>query len=1149
MISLSTSVADDYFKALFALFINNDSLANRYSRLHFLLDQFVRQLTSQANRSFPNLFSRLYYLSEETGIPEIRELQIIRIHIRNQLQKPYPNPEEAPDTFQEDTLRFATIVSRISGIPLSPEWSLNPTTPRQGKGDASKSQETLRMRCTFLGRTNEFLYLLPHDSEEQQPIQARIVSNPEEHAPFNRTIGGLQPGMQVNLLHVRFNREKMCYDARVIIVEPDFLIDISALSECFQTFGSHPLNYWWARLRIPVNSRHILLGNIANLFLDELLNESDETPVHYQTIMQKAFRENPLVFAACSDLQEKEQEFFNECRTQFGQLRKTIAEQFPANRIEKEKAILEPAFICEPLGIQGRLDMLSSDLNAFIELKSGKAHECYPSRQITYQEKHHIQMMLYYAVLQTNLNISDKHIQAFLLYSRYPALFDMKLDQRLIKQALDVRNRIVMLDFQVAKHNRPKFTLDLISAIRPEILNEKKLAGRFWEIYLREPIERLHREIDSLSSLERQYVGEMLTFICKEQYLAKCGGNEYDVHRGASLLWNLSVPEKIEAGEMIPDMDLIGNEYINDEQRLTFSFSTETRQAIPNFRVGDMVMIYRYDCPEAHIGNRQIIKGSIVEISASRLTLLLRIRQRNRDVLSDRYRYALERDYPDVGFSQMFRGIAAFLQATPRRKALLLSQRRPESSRPDFPPGDDIETVIDAACSTNDFYLLMGPPGTGKTSQALRGMVERFSQYPGNNILLTAYTNKAVDEICEALHQLPFPVDYIRIGQESTCAPVYRGHLLKNRMVGCVMRKQVIERIDQCPIFVGTLTSLCAHPELFTLKQFDVAIVDEASQILEPQLLPILCAKTPIGEDAIKRFILIGDHKQLPAIVLQSETESTVNDEQLNRIGIDNARNSLFERLYRYEQRQTASPFIGMLKKQGRMHPDICNFPARTFYNNQLSEIPLPHQTERLQNVLSDTPWQRIIGRIRLGFIAVRTRNTVPNFKVNPLEAAYTARLAVEIYRNIVAQGHRFETCLHLGIITPYRNQIATIRKVLQETGIEELTRITIDTVERYQGSQRDVILFSCCINSPFQLQFMGNRCTDNEQLIDRKLNVALTRARKQLFLIGNPELLNRDPVYNDLLEYIRSRDGWIDPENDHIDCKNGITSTSSKKG
>ena len=120
-----------------------------------------------------------------------------------------------------------------------------------------------------------------------------------------------------------------------------------------------------------------------------------------------------------------------------------------------------------------------------------------------------------------------------------------------------------------------------------------------------------------------------------------------------------------------------------------------------------------------------------------------------------------------------------------------------------------------------------------------------------------------------------------------------------------------------------------------------------------------------------------------------------------------------------------------------------------------------------------------------------------------------------------------------LGIIVPYRNQIAALRTALATLCREEhlpdaLRMVTIDTVERYQGSQRDVIIFGFTISRPYQLEFLaGNVFEENGHAIDRKLNVAMTRARTHLLLVGNPDILCRNLVYSHLLRYIRQQGGY----------------------
>ena len=149
--------------------------------------------------------------------------------------------------------------------------------------------------------------------------------------------------------------------------------------------------------------------------------------------------------------------------------------------------------------------------------------------------------------------------------------------------------------------------------------------------------------------------------------------------------------------------------------------------------------------------------------------------------------------------------------------------------------------------------------------------------------------------------------------------------------------------------------------------------------------------------------------------------------------------------------------------------------------------------------------------------------------KVNPVEARIVARIVGRIYSYC---GKGFDPDRTVGVIVPYRNQIAMIRREIEQMGIEPLTRISIDTVERYQGSQRDVIIYSFTIQHAYQLDFLTANCMEEDgQVIDRKLNVALTRARKQLIITGHEPTLRQNALFAKLLDHIRSREGYAEPQ------------------
>lgn len=1125
--------ASEYFHVLSGLLNSGDAPTGQYKQLLFLLDRLCRQLSATSTRQFSNLFSRLHFVCSgcAAGSSVEKELNLVRIHANDVLKH---QNEKEPLSVKEDILRLAYGVSQLLGAPLPPILTSDKPFSTLSARTHHPEAYTKRIRGTFVGLTHGKLSILDHSRETPMPIQVEISSYEHESSYFTYTITQLQPGMDVNLLDVRFDKTTGIYQAEMIVAEPDFLIDISTIAECFKEYGAHPLNYYISKLTPANITRHIILGNIANSFLDELVNEDEDHPVDYKTVMQGSFRQNPLGIAACPDFQdpELEKEFFENCHTHFTHLQHIIREQFPANGIDRYKGILEPAFICESLGLQGRLDFLTADYSSFIELKSGKAQEKPGQAEIKHQENHYVQMLLYFEVLRHNINIEQKDTDAYLLYSRYPILYAEKYFKGLVKQALNLRNAIVLTEHRIQQQNDPLFSWRLLQRISADTLNIKQLDSRFWEKYLRTPIDRLHKEMTALSDIEREYMATLFTFVTKEQYISKTGQSDYDSQRGISMLWNASAEEKIEWGEIIVGLRMTRNEIASDHQRITFSIPGNTGTQ-PNFREGDAVIFYHRETPKENACNQQVLKGAVEQISGTEISIRLRIRQRNTDVLSSEKKYAIERDYPDSGFTQMYRGLGYFLRANAERRNLLLAQRRPVSHYRPSASFNDMERVVEKAVSTEDYFLLVGPPGSGKTSQALRLMVERLLADQQGDILLVAYTNKAVDEICHTLQAIDSKPGYIRIGQEASCDRAFRNDLLENKVAGCNRRSEVLSILADCRIFVATLTTLSSRMELFSLKTFDAAIIDEASQILEPQLTGLLNVTDSRGNNAVKRFILIGDHKQLPAIVLQQTEQSVVRSERLNKSGITNLADSLFERLYRRERRIAAgldSPFFDQLTSQGRMHPDISSFSSVHFYDGLLQCVPLPHQLEKLPETLfSENNIAHIVATRRLAFLPVVTSGNSPSYKINRAEANLTALLAKEVYLQMKRRKESFSASRHLGIITPYRSQIAAIRQELECTGIADLQTCTIDTVERFQGGQRDVILYSCCISSPFQLSFLCNTFEEDGIQIDRKLNVALTRARKQLFIIGNPEILKRDTIYRNLLQHIAESGGYCD--------------------
>ena len=983
--------------------------------------------------------------------------------------------------------------------------------------------------------------------------------NTPDYIDFSYLRPMLREGMQLNLLDCTVTRKKVV--PRLIVVEPDYLIDISTIANCFETYGHHPLLFTVNRLTPRLSNKHIVLGNFAGSALDDIINH----PAGYdiKETFRSNFREKALDYATCPDFDAAS--FKQDAERQVENIKGIVDEIFQT--FDREKAILEPSFVCERLGIQGRVDLMTTDLKLLVEQKSGK--NTFIERKYKnphgslHVEKHYVQVLLYYGILQYNFQLSPKNAHIQLLYSKYPlpdGLLEVEPLQKLIREAIRFRNQAVATEFWMADNGFDR----MLPLLTPQTLNVEKQNDNFYNRYLLPQLTETLAPLHQLNDLERAYFTRMMTFVIKEQLVSKVGVQE-GVGNSNADLWNMPLAEKKETGNIYTGLTIIEKERsssFNGYDTITLAVPQQGEDFLPNFRRGDMIYLYAYKKNEAPDVRMSILfKGSLQEIHGDRLVVHLNDGQQNPDLISGDY-FAIEHAGSDIGGTSAIRSLYTFITSNEERRQLLLGQRVPcvdksltlsRSYHPDY------DEIILKAKQAQDYFLLIGPPGTGKTSQALQFLVREQlagniysqpssaysaedskhnklsetinTQHPTPNtqtsILLLAYTNRAVDEICNMLTENE--LDYIRIGNEFSCDPKYSNHLLKEVLDDNATLNSIKSTLADARVVVATTSTMNSNAALFNIKHFDLAIIDEASQILEPNIIGLLSTRHA-ERRAIERFILIGDHKQLPAVVQQQDTlETEETNTFLKNIHLLSCANSLFERLILTERAAGRTEFVGTLHKQGRMHPDIADFANRKFYaREQLECVPLAHQLEQTlaYNETSEDETDDVLKAHRMIFIPSKPcRQLNISEKVNTEEARIITDLLRRLHRQL---GNNFDSQKSVGVIVPYRNQIAMIRKEIEKLGIPELEEISIDTVERYQGSQRDIILYSFTIQSRYQLDFLtANTFYEDDQPIDRKLNVAITRARKQLILTGNEPTLRQNQIFAELIDYIKEKGGY----------------------
>ncbi len=1104
---------DNPFDEIESYYFSKLNYKEKYSRLYNLLDRTCKQLTLNETADFSTLFARIYFLCSKRKVKS-QPIEIFRIHARQVLQSgKFPFTEE---DFLYDVKALCETLSQLLDIPV-PErlQEALPAHWRPLPQPHYTAERRKRLRMIVDSWDDEFIY----GSDEACPGNALLQVRYTDSFSSLKEI--LFKGAQLNLLSVTSD-EAGVLQAELYVFEPDYLIDISSLSACYTNYGDTPLNYLMNKFRQQESTHYILLGNAANQFLDDCVNASDNAPAAFDTSIQKAFRTDLLAYCVTPDIART---YFKNAKEQFEHIRQTLVQLFnnDSYRFDKNQVLLEPSFLCECMGLQGRMDLLQGDGRNLIELKSGKADGW--NGVLRPKTSHALQMALYKEILYYNLDIPREEVSSYLFYSVYPKLYAERSAKGQIQKAIELRNRIVANEIRLKNGEGET----IIESLTPDSFNEKNDQGKLWLNYQRPQIISWLMPFQQASPLERAYFYSFLSFTEKEQFLSKIGDSRPDSSRGFADTWNADLDTKQNGGNILTGLTIRQLEGDEGIEHILLEIPYYNENFLPNFRKGDIILLYERNNEEENATNRQVLRGSIESLSDTETSIKLRNKQRNVRIFNLHSQYAIEHDFMDSAYNTLYKGLYTFLTAPTERKELLLCQRTPQRDVTRTLTGDylngQINQIVLQAKQALDYFLLIGPPGTGKTSVALKSMVEEFYAEPTNQLLLLSYTNRAVDEICEMLERIEGKPAYVRIGSELSCEASFRHRLIQNITQTCRNRDEIKRTLIGIRSVVGTTASISGKSELFKLKHFQVAIIDEASQILEPHIIGILSAHNEVGQCAIGKFVLIGDPKQLPAVVQQNPSDSTVDNELLNGIGLTDRRNSLFERLYNWQHLHPQEGMMAMLNRQGRTHPVVNDFANHYFYNGRLDIVPVKHQTEELefavypQETGSYSPYIRLIATTRVGFIPSGFPPIEDSNKINRNEAQIIASIVKGIYELCQLNGLPFHASKRIGIIVPFRNQIALVGKALRQLQIPETEEITIDTVERYQGSQREIILFSATISQPYQLDILSTPIQDNGVWIDRKLNVALTRAQKQLFVTGNEAILSRSPIYDKFIK------------------------------
>ncbi len=1085
--SISKEFIEAIDKRLSQLVIIDSYEFQDLEQLYQLFSLFFEKLTDNASIGFTTLFSRIAYATINHDLPG--SLAYGAQNFRRRFEKDRIPDEELAELIGSGIY----LIIQIGQVVADHPWNTAVDTPKETTKYAAKRSKFRRsIRACLLRINDQGIEIV---DEEQPHIRTVVEITDEQARDFLPQVGKyFQLPLTINLVDVNYeNQEKAT--AALYVLRPDLLLGVTSISECFNHRGMTSLTYLAKKIIPSDSSVHMLIGNVVNYYLDELIHNPDLT---FSEVLKTTFKLAPEQFSLMDD--QALTTCLTKVETHFNNLKEVVKSELKEAGITKERSYLEPSFYSNQYGLQGRLDLFhhneKEQTSDIIELKSGKL---YQAHAYGLNQNHYIQTLMYDLLLESVFNGKVKS-KNYILYSALDEKrlrFAPKVRKKQLA-ALQLRNKLMLIEELLCRCDIQEGP-DLLAKLDPEGIPSdfsflKRDAEKFWAAY------------KGLNALEIAYLKNFIAFISREYQLSKIGRHGVYQSNGLASLWLDPMAEKVDRFSILSYLELQENNSDEDTPRLTFTYSDRSA-TLSRFRVGDLCVLYPFDLSQDSILTNQMFKATILELDQHQVTIRLRARQKNSTIFQTYDYWNIEGDILDNGFRNQFYGLYDWIAASSIYRSRVLGLEPPQKAEARFLSQNDQLTpeqnqMVTKAIAAQDYFLLWGPPGTGKTSIIISELVGYYYKETTQSILLLAYTNRAVDEICAAIEQ-QVGKDYLRIGSRYSTGAQFQDRLLVTQMEKIVKRSEVKRLFSETRIFVSTIASFQGRREFSKLKQFDLTIIDEASQLLEPMVVGLL--------SYFRKFIMIGDHKQLPAVVAQNTAEAKVKNTDLSeQIGLVHSGTSLFERLYKNCISNDWTWAYGALTWQGRMHQDILGFVSTEFYDGQLRVLPGLARLTNKPQLKSGSGLQEKLVTERLIFVDTPVDPQMTR-KTNRAEAVLVSRI-LSAWTDIYTLNDLDLHLQSIGVITPFRSQIALIKEQLADQD-----KFTVDTVERYQGGSRDRIIISLAI---CEADLLDTITSISDEGIDRKLNVALTRAKEHLIILGSKEVLSRNTCYKRLIEH-----------------------------
>lgn len=660
--------------------ITNSSLnpKEKIPKYRSILDDLFKALTVDANQHISGLNARSIYIFREHEIPKniVDSTHELRKFANRVVHETEFQPKDIDD--QRSVYQLAEVVSCFSKL----------TIPEKISNYYQEAINEIKKKVTFrrpalptydffsviedifipYGEIEGKFCVLTCNTDNLGVIKLKLWNNKNENG-FGSDLSVFgkiaEPYQNMYVTNVKQYKDKedefYTTDKSYIVLEPDYLIDAKELSECRQfnnkAFGKYednPLLYILSRFTKGEITDRIMVGNIVGKMLDDMVTENKFS---YKTSFETIMRENSFGMLCIANEDGKyDREKINKVYIEANEHEKQL--KYILDNYKEKQVILEPTFISNKYGLQGRLDMLidygsESNQKDIIELKSSKN---YPGTHLGMYLNHEAQTMCYDLLISSTY--PERIGYSSILYSSTPIeekpLRNVDAGEKYLskQELLMLRNRIVASELKLARGIYDPFFEILSESFGP------------YPRYLDDQVNEFKSTITDLNETLKLYFLGFLRFIYRELQVAKIGSSDtYSKSNGYAELWKASKSDKIENYDVLIYLKV---KDITDNFHITLELDKNIFSSVVNvssFRIGDTAILYPTQNPdEIHPLKSQILKCYVFSVDTNSIEVSLINKQLDKNYFQSSIYWALDRDFRETGYKQLLN----LLQCCPR---------------------------------------------------------------------------------------------------------------------------------------------------------------------------------------------------------------------------------------------------------------------------------------------------------------------------------------------------------------------------------------------------------------------------------------------------------------------------------------------------